>query len=114
MSDNTRHMAAALKMAKRAGDKAFIEAYQPPSVELPEMFSVYANAYLLLDDERREYTAPIPWSACVLYAQTYRFNVEQMDWLIQIVREVDRLIIPIRVKEAKRGENPSRSGKAAR
>jgi hypothetical protein len=60
---------------------------------------IYANAYIALDTER-EYTAHIPWSACVQYGQYYGFTRDQVDWLIEIVRLVDNVIVPKRAKRS--------------
>jgi hypothetical protein len=60
---------------------------------------VYADAYIMLDTERK-YTEYVPWSACVAYGQYYGFTRDQTDWLIEIVRLVDKVIVPKRVKQS--------------
>lgn len=60
---------------------------------------VYANAYLMLDSERRDDLAYIPWSAYINYGSYYGFSRDQIDWLIEIGMRVDKTLLPERAKQ---------------
>lgn len=71
---------------------------------------MYANAYILLDSER-EYHSDIPWSAYVRYGEYYEFTRDQTDWLIEIGRRVDKVILADRAKERGNTKATSRPSK---
>lgn len=68
---------------------------------LPEVYTVYATAYIMLDRERRDDHAHIPWSAFVNYGTFYGFNRDQIDMLIEIGFRVDDAVLADRAKKAK-------------
>lgn len=59
---------------------------------------LYATAYIMLDTER-EYCSYIPWSAIVAYGQYYDFTKDQIDWLVEVCRLVDKTIVAKRLKQ---------------
>lgn len=68
---------------------------------------IYANAYIILDTERRDDLVNIPWSAIVQYGNFYGFTRDQIDWLIEICRLVDKDILADRAKRHGNTTRPS-------
>jgi hypothetical protein len=105
-----RHLNAALRLAQREGNKAFIEQYGgKTAVPLPEAYHVYANAIIRLDAER-EPLRDIPWSAYVAYGQYYGFTRDQTETLIEIGVRVDKEILADRIAKAKRANRNGNTG----
>lgn len=108
---NNKHLAAALRQAKQAGDTAFIEQHRLASIKVPEQWKLYFQAYLRLEGDRPSDLAPIPWSAMAHYCRFYRLTTDQSDWLIEIIEQVDNAVLEKRKKDAdKGGKNPKQSG----
>lgn len=96
-----------MRQAELAGDTEFIAQYGdgPVTIELPEEYSIYATAYIMLDRDRYEYTGHIPWSKFVDYGIFYQFTRDQIDWLVEIGFRVDNVIVAERIRKAKLGGN---------
>lgn len=60
---------------------------------------LYVNAFLVLDTERNDELAPIPWSSIVAYCREYGLTQRQTDDMVEFIFAADNAVRRDRAKE---------------